>query len=174
MTVKNRHTTKQLLALAKAENNKQLAARIQAVALAKQGFTCPKIVQMTGYPRRTVQRWIARYNQAGIKGLIDKPRTGRPTKLSVDKQQQFCQQVEAGPSDTKATLYGRDIQRILEREFGVIYTLDGVYKLLHRLGYSCLKPRPRHEKADPQLQQAFKKTFQKGWRRWPKSILANA
>jgi transposase len=174
MTVKNRHTTKQLLALAKAERNKQTAARIQAIALAKQGFTCPKIVQMTGYPRRTVQRWIARYNQAGIKGLIDKPRTGRPTKLSVDKQQQFCQRLDAGPSDTKATLYGRDIQQILQRDFGVIYTLDGIYKLLHRLGYSCLKPRPRHEKADPQLQQDFKKTLQADWNQSPKGILANA
>jgi transposase len=129
---------------------------------------------MTGYPRRTVQRWIARYNQAGIKGLIDNPRTGRPTKLSVDKQEQFCNQVDAGPSDAKATLYGKDIQRILEKDFGVIYTLDGVYKLLHRLGYSCLKPRPRHEKADPQLQEAFKKTLQESWKQSPKSIRTNA
>jgi transposase len=174
MTVKNRHTTKQLLALAKAEKNKRPAARIQAVALAKQGISCPQIVQMTGYPRRTVQRWIARYNQAGIKGLIDKPQTGRPTKLSVDKQEQFCNQVDAGPFDAKATLYGRDIQRILEKDFGVIYTLDGVYKLLHRLGYSCLKPRPRHEKADPQLQDAFKKTLQESWKQSPKSIRTNA
>jgi transposase len=86
MTVKDRHTTKKLLALAKEEKNKQTAARIQTVALAKQGFSCPQIVQMTGYPRRTIQRWVARYNQTGIKGLIDKHRTGRPTKLSVDKQ----------------------------------------------------------------------------------------
>lgn len=173
MTVKNRHTTKQLLSLAKSERNKRLAVRIQAVALAKQGFNCPQIVQMTGYSRRAVQRWIARYNQAGIKGLIDKPRTGRPTKLSVYKQEQFCERVDAGPSDATATLYGRDIQRILEKYFGVIYTLDGVYKLLHRLGYSCLKPRPRHEKADPQLQETFKKTLQKGWKQSPKSIRTN-
>ena len=174
MTVKNRHTTKQLLALAKTERSKRLAVRIQAVALAKQGFSCPKIVQITGYSARSIQRWIARYNQTGIKGLIDKPRTGRPTKLSVDKQEQFCERVDAGPSDATATLYGRNIQQILEMDFGVIYTLDGVYKLLHRLGYSCLKPRPRHQKADPQLQQAFKKTLQKSWKQSPKSIQANA
>jgi transposase len=82
--------------------------------------------------------------------------------------------VDAGPFDAKATLYGRDIQRILEKDFGVIYTLDGVYKLLHRLGYSCLKPRPRHEKADPQLQDAFKKTLQESWKQSPKSIRTNA
>jgi transposase len=37
----------------------------------------------------------------------------------------------------------------------VKYTLDGIYPLLHRLGYSCLAPRPRHEKQDLAAQRAF-------------------
>lgn len=45
--------------------------------------------------------------------------------------------------------------RILEAEFGVAYSLNGVYDLMHRLGLSCLKPRPRHRKADPQTQQRW-------------------
>jgi hypothetical protein len=77
--------------------------------------------------------------------------------------------VDAGPSESIATLYGRDIRRILEKHFGVIYTLDGAYKLLHRLGYSCLRPRPRHEKADPLVQEEFKKTWTKGSKILPKS-----
>ena len=160
MTVKNRHTTKQLLALAKAEPNKRLAVRMQAIALAKQGFNCPEVVKMTGYSHRTVQRWVAKYNQAGIKGLIEKPRSGRPVKLSSDQHEPFCSRVDAGPRpcDGGTTLYGRDIQRILKKESGVVYTLDGVYKLLHRLGYCCLKPRPRHQKADFVAQEAFKKS----------------
>jgi transposase len=175
MTVKSHHSTKQLLYLAKKEKNKRLAVRIQSLALAKQGFTCSEIVEMTGYPRRTIQRWVAQYNKAGIKGLIDKPRAGRPAKLSVHKQPAFCARIDAGPrpSDGKPTLYGRDIQQILKREFGVLYTLDGVYKLLHRLGYSCLKPRPRHEKADPVVQEAFKKTSHRDWSRSPETIPAN-
>lgn len=175
MTVEAHHSTRQLLYLAKKEKNKRLAMRIQTVALAKQGFTCPKIVEMTGYPRRTIQRWVAQYNKAGIKGLIDKPRAGRPAILPVDKQPEFCARVDAGPgpSDSKPTLYGRDIQHILEREFGVLYTLDGVYKLLHRLGYSCLKPRPRHEKSDPVVQEDFKKTSHRGWKKPPETIRAN-
>jgi hypothetical protein len=31
----------------------------------------------------------------------------------------------------------------------VRYSPDGAYDLLERLGYSCLTPRPRHERADP-------------------------
>ena len=47
------------------------------------------------------------------------------------------------------SLRGVDAVRILEAEFGVRYTLDGVYDLLHRLRLSCLVPRPRHRKNDP-------------------------
>ena len=157
MTVKKRHTIKQLLQLSKTEKSKRIATRIQTIALAMQGLTCPQLVRMTGYPRRTIQRWVQIYNDESIDGLVDKPRTGRPAKLSFDKQGQFCECVDAGPAGTTATLYGRDIQHILRKNFGAVYTLDGVYKLLHRLGYSCLKPRPRRKKADPPVQEEFKK-----------------
>ena len=46
--------------------------------------------------------------------------------------------------------------RILASEFGVKYSLDGAYDLLERLGYSCLTPRPLHEKSDPQQIEQFK------------------
>ena len=51
---------------------------------------------------------------------------------------------------------GRDVVAILEREFGVKYSLDGAYGLLERLGYSCLSPRPLHEKNDPAAVADFK------------------
>ena len=48
--------------------------------------------------------------------------------------------------------------RILNEEFGVEYTLNGAYDLLHRLNLSCLTPRPRHEKNDPEAMKAFKQS----------------
>jgi transposase len=66
--------------------------------------------------------------------------------------------LDAGPrpEDGVCTLRGRDVVAILEREFGVTYSLDGAYDLLERLGYSCLSPRPLHEKADPAAVEQFK------------------
>jgi hypothetical protein len=52
-------------------------------------------------------------------------------------------------------LRGVDVQRILANEFGLLRSLSGVYHLLHRLGYSDLRPRPRHRKADPEQQAAL-------------------
>jgi hypothetical protein len=30
---------------------------------------------------------------------------------------------------------------------------------LHRLGYACLRPRPKHRKSDPAAQEAFKQAL---------------
>ena len=174
MTVKEYHSVQKLLSLAKSESNPRLARRIQAVALAQQGHSCPEIIEMTGNCRRAIQMWVAKYNTLGIKGLQEQQRSGRCPKLPPTKHKKFCSRIDVGPSkkDSTASLSGKDIQQILRENFGVVYTLDGVYKLLHRLGYSCLKPRPRHEKADPLVQQEFKKTSLRGWMKFNQSIRA--
>ena len=57
-------------------------------------------------------------------------------------------------ADGVCSLRAKQAQQILAQEFGVAYTLGGIYDLLHRLGLSCLVPRPRHPKNDlVQMQQ---------------------
>ena len=165
MNIKEHHSSKQLLRMYKTESDARLARRIQAVFLASKGHTCPEIMHITGASRRAVQQWIKRYNHSGIEALKDRPRSGKPTTLPRKLEKQFCLRIASGPSkqDGVSVLNGPAIQRLLGREFGVVYSLWGVYDLLHRLGYSCLCPRPQHENADPQAQKEFKKTCQKRW-----------
>ena len=160
MNVASHRTLGQLKRLYRTEMNARLARRIQGVYLAKMGRTCPEIMQVTGAKRRTVQQWLARYNRGGLDELFDKPRPGRPTKLPGDREEDLCRRIENGPTeaDGVSALNGAAIRRILRREFGQTYSLWGVYDLLHRLGYSCLCPRPHHEQGDPQAQETFKKT----------------
>lgn len=167
MNVKVHHTLDKLLTLYKTEMNPRLARRIQAIYLARKSFTCSQIMDMTGAKRRTVHNWIRWYNDWKIDGLKDRPRSGRPPKLSVSQQRQLCKRLDGGTtkSDRIRILNGPAIQRILAQEFGVLYCLNGVYELLHRLGYSCLCPRPKHEQGNPQAQAAFKKTSLNYWKR---------
>jgi transposase len=165
MNVKSQHTSNQLLKIYRTEPNPRLARRIHGVYLASKGLTCPEIIKIIGASRRTIQQWVHKYNNGGMEELKDKPRPGQPTKLPRAMEQQFCHRIESGPSkqDDVSVLNGPAIKRLLEREFGVFYSLWGVYDLLYRLGYSCLCPRPEHEKADPKAQQEFKKTSPRGW-----------
>ena len=145
--------------------NARVARRIQGVYLGRMGRTCPEIMRITGAARRTVQQWLAKYNRGGLDELFDKPRPGQPTKLPRNREEEFCRRIASGPTeaDGVSALNGPAIQRILGREFGQTYSLWGVYDLLHRLDYSCLCPRPHHEQANAQAQEAFKKNSQPGW-----------
>ena len=126
--------------------------RYRAVGMALDGADAPTIARTLGRSRRPVQRWVYAYRDRGIDGLLPGKATGRPTKLPRDKEAAFVDRMDAGPTeadDGVCTLRGKDAVAILGKEFGVKYTLDGAYDLLHRLGYSCLVPRPKHEKNDP-------------------------
>jgi transposase len=132
--------------------------RYRAVKLALEGKLTLDIADRLDRARRSVQDWVYAYRDGGIDAIQPKPQPGRNPKLPREREAELKARLDAGPrpDDGVCTLRGKDVVRILEREFGVKYSLDGVYDLLERLNYSCLAPRPRHEKGDPAAQQQFK------------------
>lgn len=159
MHVEDHHGIDDLRRMGRVEKNARLRVRLQAIVLAKRGRTAPEVADALGVSRRTIQQWIRRYNDTGIDGLRHRPGQGRRSKLSSKEKDSLIARIERGAlsEDQVCTLRGRDFQRILEREFGKLYRLSSVYALLHRLGYSCLMPRPQHRQADENAQRAFKK-----------------
>jgi transposase len=133
--------------------------RYRAVLMALDGQEAVAIARATGRARRSVQEWVYAYRDQGIDALIPKKQPGKPPKLSADQERQLRARLDAGPrlSDGVCTLRGRDVVRILETEFGVKHTIGSIYSVLHRLGYSRLSPRPRHEKNDPAAIEQFKR-----------------
>lgn len=132
--------------------------RCRAVLLALRGGEAAPIAQALGRARRSVQAWVYTYRDGGIEALEPGKSTGRPVKLPRDQEQAFAARIKAGATEADGgvcVLRGEDARRILEREFGVAYTLQGVYDLLGRLKLSCLVPRPRHRKNDPQVMQQW-------------------
>jgi transposase len=131
--------------------------RFRAVVMAMEGITAPAIMDKLDRSKNFVQRWNYAYRDGGIEAIVEKQRSGRPVKLSPDEELSFKQRITAGPvaTDPTCTLRGTDAMAILEKEFGVQYSLPGVYALMHRLGLSCLKPRPQHLKNDPEKMQQW-------------------
>ena len=153
------HTTSELKTLFRKEKDPRLAARIRAVYLGLLGKSAPQIATLLGYSRRTVQNWIYAYNRKGLEGLRDTPGRGTRCKLNTDQLQWLRQRIEEGPrpEDEVCVLRGQDIQRIIKNQFGVSYSLNAIYNLLHRLGYRHVSSRPEHPKGDPEAREAFKK-----------------
>jgi len=131
--------------------------RCRAILLAVEGRSAPAIAKTLARSRRFVQRWVYTYRDHGLAAVAPERQTGRPPNLPAMEEASFKERFLADPTETDGvcTLRGKEAQRILKEEFGVEYTLAGVYDLLHRLGLSCLAPRPRHRKNDPEKMQKW-------------------
>ena len=141
----------ELTRLIQSERNAGQRDRYRAALLVINGEMTAEIVEKLGRSRRFVQRWAYAYRDQGVEGFTSLSRGGSHPKLSADQEQLFSERFKSGPTEAdeqRCTLRGKDAQRILEQEFKVKYTLGGAYDLLHRLGFSCLKPRPKHRKND--------------------------
>ena len=175
MNVEPHRTSQELQTLYRTEMNARLARRIHGLYLASKGMTCRQIMAVTAASRRTVQQWVARYNRGGLEELTDKPRPGQPQHLPRHLERKLARRIESGPigPDGVSVFSASVIRQIIEREFGVLYSISAVKYLLHRLGYSYLCPRPKHEKSDSVAQEEFKKTSQKCWLKSSSTIPAN-
>ena len=58
-----------------------LAQRARIVLLAAEGISNTEIAEKVGATRNTVIAWRARYTEAGIEGLADHDRSGRPRRI---------------------------------------------------------------------------------------------
>ena len=160
MHVVAHHPVDELESLARQERDARVAIRLRAVILAKQGHDAPAIARLLGRSRRAVQQWVRWYNQEGAGALPDAPRPGQTKKLKPEQEAGLCAWLDAGPpKDGRECAYrGPEVRAHIQAAFGVPYSLSGAYDLLHRLKYSALRPRPRHRKADPLAQEAFKQS----------------
>jgi len=133
--------------------------RYRVAWMALRGREKLEIAELLGLAKSTVEQWAYRYRDGGVAALKAKPRGGSVSKINGDAAQRLKARVEAGPTeaDKVCTLRGRDVQRIVKEELSTEVSLSAVYRTLHKLGYSCLAPRPRHEKQDPKAQETFRK-----------------
>ena len=147
-------------ALAKAQSNKKLYQRLMILAHLKQGMPKVQISQLLFISTDQIYAWLKRFHEQGIEGLKDKPRSGRPRLLHRDAHEALKQQIEDSQSARSGgRLQGKDILELIKDEWGVTYSLNGIYYLMKDIGMSWVSTRSRHPKQDEQAQTDFKKTL---------------
>jgi transposase len=155
----------QLVELITKEGNAKQRDRYRVVLIAGAGLgeqselEREQIAQAVGRSRQFVDQWVGRYRKNGVPGLSPKRQPGARPKLTVEQQQGLCAMLDAGPGPEEglAAYNGPILREKINQQFGKLYTLAGVYALLHRLGYNDLMPRPTHPDTDPAALETFKK-----------------
>jgi transposase len=159
MRLTRHHSVAELRRMIRSERHAKVVRRLQAVLGLSEGQALSALAAQVQLSERSIRVWVGRYNARGVEGLQDRPGRGRPKALTPEQEAQLKARIRGGATgdDGVCTLRGEDVRQILASEFGVVRGLQTIYDLLHTLGFSVLRPRPRHPKADREVQEAFKK-----------------
>ena len=156
------HTAEELEQIARNCKEPRWAQRLRAVAMVVRGAQRWEAAEAHGVDVQTLRDWVERYNDEGPEGLRMPPAGGRPCRLGACEPDQLRARVEAGPeaeADAPSRFRPCDIRNWILETFGVHYSLEGVRKLLRRLGFRHMSPRPLHPKADLAAQDEFRNNF---------------
>ncbi len=127
-----------------------------------------KIADLADTSHTKVQRWINRFNKHGLKGLKDKSRTGKPSKLSTEQKKTLEKELDK-PKEFSVGWRTLEVLDKIKALFGINYTIQHIRRLLYKLGYSKVKPRPEHIRKDPEKTKSVVKKLKKNSYVWVKS-----
>ncbi len=118
-----------------------------------------EIAKQIGVSVATVHKVISQYNQMGVTALETAGKGGRYNSYLTQEQEKgflgkFFEQAAKGQIPTVS-----QIKIAYEQWVGHSVHKTTIYRLLDRHQWRKIVPRPCHVKADPQAQEAFKKTF---------------
>jgi len=125
------------------ERSSALRLRAAIVRLSARRVPIPEITRRLGVSRPTVAAWLARFEESGLPGLRDRPRRGRPLKLTPDAQRRIGLVASARPRDLgvqSATWSLPKLRDYLVRTGGVpVLSLESLRAALQKGGLSLKK-----------------------------------
>jgi transposase len=103
--------------------------RAHGLLLSHQGFSLRRIADVYQVSRYAVAEWIERWQSAGLVGLYDHPRAGRPLRLTADEQHKVEQYLQDHPKDLKHVVH------VLEQETNKRVSTKTIKRLIKKNRY---------------------------------------
>jgi transposase len=99
-------------------------------------------------------KWLKRFDNAGLKGLKNKHRSGRPPEVSKETSTRIRREL----SENQSGWMAKEVMNLIYERTGVKYHEVHIYRLLHRWGFSPKVPRMRFvNAASKQEKDKFRK-----------------
>lgn len=114
----------------------RLLHRLHCVFLVACGCSCYQVGGWFGEDRKTVERWVHEWNTAGVCGLVERRRSGRPPALEDAQLETLRADLAAPPRarDLDADAWsGPVLRQHLQRRFGIRLGVRQCQRLLRIL-----------------------------------------
>ena len=155
--------------------------RLSAIRYLSEGKSRAEVAQILGCTDLTIARWMVKYLENGLEGLVEPIKHQVKERLNLEQQQEIKGMV----LNDRPTKYGidreiwtgRTIAFVIKQKWGVDLKTSRLYEILDKLNLShqkahrdCVAVEPRrYDNADPVKQKKFikllkKNALEKAWR----------
>jgi transposase len=135
--------------------------RLHGLLFLCHGMSTYEVGNLLGHSPRTIQYWFHRFQEEGLMGLLDAEGRGRRSSLNPRQQKQLEADLRKPPSALgypQGQWDGVLLSHHLGRKFGSKVGVRQSQRLFHQLGFRRRKPRGVIAGANPEDQEAYKKT----------------
>lgn len=153
-------------ALLKSKENYKTAIRLASLLPIAKGGSSRKAQELLLLSHNQICIWAKRFNEFGLEGLKDKPKTGRKSKISSD-QLVWLKDVVLNESPTK---HGFNTEvwtapllvELIKKECNITYSDDMIYIILkNKLGLTHKKGKGFYGEAKAEVREKFVEDLKK-------------
>ena len=143
------------LGLKELGHNATIAIKLKAIVAAKShGIT--KTADVFGVTKATLFAWIHCLREESAQHLVVQQGRGRKPKLSKEQEATIRQWLT---KDSQLTI--NSLRQLIAEKLDVDIGRATVHRLMQKLGFSYITPRPQHYKQDSSTHGVFKKKSSK-------------
>lgn len=151
--------------------------KLSAIRYLSEGLSRAEVGKILGCRDETLARWIEKYLDTGLAGLVTPISHQVKTRLSPEQQQQLKRMIlTERPSKygiDRQIWTGKIIAAVILEQWGVELKTSRIYEILDELNLSHQKAHRDYENASPEKQKEFVKILKKngGQEEWRENTI---
>jgi transposase len=135
----------------------RLVERAKILHLASEGQSVPQITQTLSLNEKTVRKWFKRFEQMGLAGLEDAPRSGAPSRYTAENKARVLEAALTRPTELELPYTSWTFERLaayVRERLGLQMKKTRIFEILQEEGLRWRKQETWFgERLDPEFAQ---------------------
>ncbi len=115
----------------------RLVERATILQLGSEGETVPQIAQALGLNEKTIRKWFKRFEQVGLAGLEDAPRSGAPSHYTAENKARVLEVALTRPTELSLPYSSWTFERLatyVHEHLGIQMKKTRIFEILQEEG----------------------------------------
>lgn len=134
------------------KNDVRVLKKLYFIKSLYRGESVEKSADLICVTKATGYNWLKAWNKHGYEGLLFKPKSGRPSRLSDTDKEELEKILRK-----KDTWETREVQDLVKKEFSIEYSSWQIRRIMKSLGMKYAKPLPQDYRRPENAEDILKK-----------------